>query len=227
MNLSEQIAFLDPFVTEEKRAKMESVLALRTSFIRVVLEDVFQPHNASAVIRTCECFGVQNLHVIEKEHRYRPNADIARGATNWISLHRHKRTPGSEPPTLACLRKLRSMGYRIVATAPGDGSLSIRELDLSSPLALCFGTEWAGASDELLAEADIKAHIPMLGFTQSFNVSVSVALCLYELIGRLHRDRDDWSLSDAEKDELRLAWRKQTVRFSERILGAAQRRIES
>lgn len=227
MTIQEQIAFLDPFITEHKRDKMETVLANRTDKIRVVLEDIFQPHNASAVMRSCECFGIQYLHVIENEHRYRPNTDVARGAGNWITLTRHNRSKDGQHPTRSCLNALRANGYRIVTTAPGSDSCPIAELPLDEPVALCFGTEWEGASEILMSCADYKVHIPMYGFTQSYNVSVSVALCLYELTKRLRSMGTDPGLPNSVKEELRLAWRKQAVRLSDKILDAAAKRTSA
>jgi tRNA (guanosine-2'-O-)-methyltransferase len=179
--------------------RMEAVLARRTRRITVVFEDVYHPHNASAVMRTAECFGVQDVHVVEQEKRFRPSTDVVRGAARWLTLHRWRSFAGAATA-------LRDGGFRIVATSVDPASVPLEEVDLGTPLALCFGTEELGLSAPALAEADLLVHVPMAGFTESLNVSVTAALCLRELTGRLRATREDWPLSTQQRDELRLTW---------------------
>jgi tRNA (guanosine-2'-O-)-methyltransferase len=219
----DQLAFLTPLVTAERRAKIEEVLSQRTDRFRVVLEDVFRSHNASAVMRSCECFGIQYLHTIENQHRYHLNPDVARGASNWMTLIRH-RTPATDNTT-ACIDALRSEGYKIAVTSLADDAYAIQDLPVDQKLAICFGTEWAGVSPQLARQADYRVRIPMFGFTQSFNVSVSVALCLYELVNRMRRETSDWELDEETRQALRLDWYKHSIRFADRILQAASHRV--
>jgi len=178
--------------------RLETVLGRRTRRLTVVFEDLYHPHNASAVMRSAECFGVQDVHVVEQVQRFRPHADIVRGAARWLTLHRH-RSFG------VAAASLRAAGYALVATAADPGSLPIDGLALDRPLAICFGTEERGLSAEALASADIRAHVPMVGFTESLNVSVTAALCLRALGERL-RAGQGWELDAADRDALRLVW---------------------
>lgn len=189
---------LTAMVLPRRVARMSTILARRTRRLTVLFEDVYHPHNASAVIRSTECFGVQDVHVVEREYRFRPSRDVVRGAGRWITLHRHQ-------DLAAALGHLRTRGYRIAATSVEPGSVELASAPLDRPLALCFGTEELGLSQDALAAADLHLHVPMAGFTESLNVSVTAALCLHDLTQRI-RERDDWRLSDAERDDLRLAW---------------------
>jgi tRNA (guanosine-2'-O-)-methyltransferase len=186
------------YVTENKQEKMREVLAHRTRYITVVLEDLFQPHNASAALRTCDIFGVQDVHVVESQYKFRPNSAIAMGAAKWVDVHTHKSIIDS-------IAQLKKQGYRIVATTPHHQSYSLPELPLDQKTALIFGSEQTGLSQEALDAADMYVKIPMFGFVESFNVSVSVALCLYDITQRLHAS-SAWQLSEEEKNDIMLAW---------------------
>lgn len=201
---AECLAFLEGFLTPPRREKIEAVLGQRTGHLRVVLEDIFQPHNASAAMRSCECFGVQHLHIIENRYAYAPNNEVSMGSNKWISLHRHREADTDN--TTACLQSLKKQGYRIVATALSPDTMPLSELPIDQPTALCFGTEEDGLSPTALALADATVSIPMFGFTQSFNISVAVSLTLYDLCGRLRRDRNDWTLPEMEQLALRWEW---------------------
>jgi tRNA (guanosine-2'-O-)-methyltransferase len=220
-----QIAQLETYVSEAKRAKMASILARRTGHLRVILEDVYQPHNASAVMRSCDCFGVQHLHVTENHNTYRVNPDVAMGSQKWITLHRHRDPPGRA--TEACFAELRSAGFRIVATALRPESVPLAELDLTQPLALCFGTERDGLSEAALEAADAWVHLPMYGFTQSFNVSVCAALCLHDMRRRLDALPIGITLPPDEQRAIYLSWLKKSVHAADAILAELARRAPS
>jgi tRNA (guanosine-2'-O-)-methyltransferase len=194
----ELLAQLSAIVLPRRIARMDQVLARRTRRLCVLFEDVYHPHNASAVIRSTECFGVQDVHVVEREYRFRPSRDVVRGAGRWVTLHRHQHLG-------TALADLRARGYRIAATSVRPGSLELDAAPLDRPLALCFGTEEVGLSPDALGAADVHLHVPMAGFTESLNVSVTAALCLRELTGRV-RQADGWQLTADERDELRLCW---------------------
>jgi tRNA (guanosine-2'-O-)-methyltransferase len=209
------IEYLASFMTDERKEKIEHILSQRTKHIAVVLEDIYHPYNASAIMRSCECFGIQDLHIIEKTFQYKPNIDVARGANKWTNLIYHNSTKDN---TKDCINKLRADGYKIVATALNKNSIPIQELPLNEKVAVFMGTEDSGVSDELLNEADYSIIIPMRGFTQSFNVSVSLGIILYELTNRLTKSNIDWNLTGEEKAELRLDWYKKSVRSLEHLL---------
>ena len=207
------VAHLLQFVTPEKKARMEDVIANRTSHVRVVLEDIYQPHNASAVMRSCECFGIQHLHVIENRYKYRLNRDVAMGSSKWINLHRHRDEEGDN--TRACMDELRAAGYRIVATSLDPSSVPLSELPVGERFSLWFGTEENGLSEVALEEADAHVRIPMLGFTQSFNISVSAAICLYDIRSRLARSGVDCALGPAEMRQVYRLWLRSTLKNCE------------
>lgn len=209
----ELTSHLGQFVTPHKRQRIAEVLAQRTRYLTVVLENIYQPHNASAVLRTCECFGVQDVHAIELDNPFSPSKSIVRGATQWLTIQRYARAEGQD--TAVCLAHLRAQGYRIAATTLRPGSIPIHALDLDQPVALCFGTEETGLSDAAHDLADLFVQIPMQGFTQSFNISVTAALCLYDLTTRLRPSALPWQLTAAEKADLTLTWYLRLVRSSD------------
>lgn len=208
----ELAAYLGQYITAHKKSAIERVLAQRTRFFTVVLEDIFKPHNASAVLRTCDCFGIQDIHLIEKTDTYKVNPFVTRGAAQWVDLHKYFTQAGSAVDD--CFDRLRSEGYAIYGTSPASNSLSIHDLRVvpNQKVALVFGNEHEGISEEVKSKVDGLVHIPMRGFTESFNISVSVSIFLYELMKRANEmEIPDFQLSDQERDELRLRWYKDIV----------------
>ena len=209
MNAAEReqlVTFLSQFVTTQKLARLDEVLAERTRYLTVLLEEIYQPHNASACIRSCDCFGIQDIHIIAERNLFEPNKDVTMGSTKWVSLHRYG--PETGLTRADAVARLKAAGYRLAATTLRPGAIPLSALDLDQKTALCFGTEEQGLSEALHEAADLFVHIPMVGFTQSFNVSVSVALCLYELTGRLRQTRLPWQLTPLEREQLRYEWIK-------------------
>jgi tRNA (guanosine-2'-O-)-methyltransferase len=198
------IRHLEPFVTPHKREVIDQVLACRTRRITVVVEDLFQSHNASAVIRTSECLGIQDVHVIEDRNAFETSGAVAVGSAKWVDIHRHRSSRD-------CLTSLRGRGYRIVALTLRGPSRPVSEISIQDKLALCFGSEEPGLSEQAHGLADVYATLPMYGFTQSYNVSVSAALALNDLLQRLRDSQIPWHLSADEMQELRLAWYAKTV----------------
>lgn len=204
----ELFEYLCTFLTEERLATFERVLNLRTRHITVAFDNLYKQHNISACLRSCDCFGIQDVHVIESRNPFEPNREIALGAMNWLTTIRHRdEYSGSND----CLRHLREAGYRIVATSPLAEFGSVRDLDISEKTAILFGNEKVGLSDELFEAADECVRIPMSGFTESFNISVAVAITLYEFTERIRQQTDDWVLSPEEKQVLREDWVRKTI----------------
>jgi tRNA (guanosine-2'-O-)-methyltransferase len=200
MNTKQQlIEQLLQYVTENKREKMQAVLQNRTRYISVVLEDLFQPHNASAALRTCDIFGIQDVHVVEAVYNFKAIPTIAMGASKWVDVYSHASMTDA-------IVQLKKQGYCIVATTPHQQSYALHELPLNQKTALLFGSEQTGLSPEALSHADMFVKIPMYGFVESFNVSVSVALCLYDIMARLRNSDYAWQLSEEEKQDIMLAW---------------------
>jgi tRNA (guanosine-2'-O-)-methyltransferase len=204
----ELIDYLTQFISDSRRAKFDQVLNFRTRHITLALEDLYQPHNASAVLRSCDIFGIQDIHIIENKNAYTVNKDIALGSPKWLNLHKYRKADNN---TLDCIGKLKEKGYRIVATTPHKNGYNIEDLPVDKPLALMFGTELTGISDTIREHADEFVQIPMFGFTESFNISVSAALCLHTLVSKLHKTDVDWHLSAEEKDELTLNWLRKSI----------------
>ncbi len=205
------LAYLEGFITPERKARFMEVLHSRTRFLTVALEDVYQLHNTSAVIRSCDVFGVQEAHLIEGRHGHRLDKNIAMGAQRWVDIHRH-----SHPAK--CIQVLRERGYRIVATTPRAGSTSLQDFSLQGPTALFFGTEKEGLSPEVLRQADAALYIPMHGFTESLNISVAAAIILQQLTTRLRASDLPWQLSEEEILQKRLDWTRKTIRAADEII---------
>lgn len=209
------VAHLGAFLGEERRARIEEVLTQRTRRLTVMLEDIFQPHNASAVLRSCECFGLQDVHIVEDRYRYRVNPEVAMGAGHWLDLCRYRDPAGGN--SRRCLAGLRAAGYTLVAATPNQYDCLLDDLRLEGRMAVLLGTEEEGLSEEALQAAQVRVKIPMYGFTRSFNLSVSAALILRELSRQLRVGSQDWGLSEEEKLELRLKWYRRDLRGSDLI----------
>jgi tRNA (guanosine-2'-O-)-methyltransferase len=197
------IAHLEQFITANRRERLLNVLRHRTAHVAVVLENVYQAHNASAVIRSCECFGIQHVHFIENRNHMRVSDEVAMGSSRWVDIHRH--TAGTSN-TADALNTIRNAGYRLVGVTPHENGHIPETLPISQKTALVFGTEMAGLSAEAASQCDAFLKIPMYGFTESFNVSVCAALCLYTITNRLRAEMAGAQLGDNEKKELYLKW---------------------
>jgi len=218
INLKTQlIEYLERFTTEQRIGRIEEVLDHRTRHLTVVLEDVYQPHNASAVLRSCDCFGIQDVHIIENENRFDPSTGVSLGSDQWLTLHHYRQKEGAGNHTGRCFKQLREEGYTLVAMTPHHDELSISELPVRPRTAFLFGTELEGLSEFAMDHADRFAGIPMYGFSGSFNISVSAALTLYEMIPRLKSSDVDWQLSEEERLDLRLEWLQQSIRAGEEL----------
>jgi tRNA (guanosine-2'-O-)-methyltransferase len=210
----ELIDHLSSFVSEQRRKKFDEILQWRTRHITIALEDIYQPHNASAVLRSCDCFGIQDIHIVENRNAYSVNPDVALGSSKWLNLIKYNK---SEQNTLECITALKKKGYRIIATTPHEKDTTIQELNIDTPFCLFFGTELEGISSIVNDHADGFVKIPMFGFTESFNISVSAALCLHTVIGKLHASQVNWRLSEEEKEVLLLQWLRNTITKPELI----------
>jgi len=210
----ELLGFLSGFITENKQKKIHEIIRDRTRHVTIVLEDIYQPHNASAVLRTCDCFGIMDVHIIENMNKYEVNPDVALGSAKWLNLIKYNK---SQENTRVCLDQLKAAGYRIVATSPHKNDFTPDTLPLDQKTALVFGTELEGLSDVALEMADDFVKIPMYGFTESLNISVSAALFLHSLTERLRRSGIQWQLSEEENLDIRIAWTKNVLKKSSLI----------
>jgi len=195
--------------------KIRQALSWRTRYLCLALENIYQPHNTSAVLRSCDAFGVQDVHIIENRNDYRINPGVELGTSKWLSLHRYKKGSHNTSETI---EKLRSAGYRIVATSPHGDDTDLEDFDLHrGKTALFFGNELDGLSSTVLQEADEYMKIPMFGFVESFNISVSCALSLHHLVHQLHTSDIPWQLEEEEREELLLQWLRRSIKKSEQI----------
>lgn len=209
------IGHFSQYISDHKKEFVEQVLNDRTRYVTVVLEDIYQSQNASAAVRTCECMGVQDVHIIENYNPYEVNSSVLKGSYKWENLIRYR---SQENNTEMCYKNLRANGYKIYATDPSVENISIDEIEIdTSKIALVFGNELHGLSQYALDHADQHVKIPMYGFTESLNISASVAVCLSTITPKLKANREQYTLSQHEKDELRLAWYRKMVKKSDII----------
>lgn len=202
--------YLEGFLTENRKERFLKVLETRTNHFTVAMEDVFQLHNTSAVMRSCEVFGIQQLNVVEEKFGKRIDKEIAMGAQKWVDVNRFESISD-------CLDAIKAKGYRIIATTPHQNDCLLADFDITEPAALFFGTERDGLSQEVIDRADGFLKIPMVGFTESLNISVSAAIIIQDLTERLRKSGLDWQLSETEILEKRLDWARNSIKDIKRI----------
>jgi|TARA_B110000090_G_scaffold76005_1_gene86460 tRNA (guanosine-2'-O-)-methyltransferase len=207
------------FLTERRKNLFEEVISKRTRHFTIATEDVYQMHNTSAVMRSCDVFGIQDLHVIEEKISKEIDREIAMGAQKWVNIHRHHSTK-------ECIDNLKEKGYQIIATTPHNNSTELKDFDILKKSAFFFGKEKEGLSDIVLDAADGYLKIPMYGFTESLNISVSAAIILQSVVARLKDADVDWELSEQEKNEIKLDWAKKSVKSSIKIIKRYKNKIK-
>lgn len=206
--------YLVGFMTDKRCCRFEEIIENRTRHCCVIIENVYQSHNISAVMRSCDCFGVQDIHVIDFLNPFKSNPEVDMGASKWLNINHYN----SADATNQCLQRLRENGYKIIATTPHSNDVNIQDFDVSEKFALAFGTEKEGLSKEIIDNADVCMKIPMVGFTESLNISVSAAISLFYLTNRVRNEVALWRLSENEKIDLRLSWAMNSIKGSDLIL---------
>ena len=215
--------YLEGFLTDNRKSLFKKVLEKRTRHFAVVLEDIFQPHNASAVIRTADIFGVQDVHAIENKYTNKVSRHVAKGSQKWITSKRYK-SDGNN--TKICLDNLRENGYQIIATSPHNESCLLHDFDVTKKSAFVFGVEAEGVSEFVKEQADGFLKIPMVGFTESLTISVAAAIILQDLTTKLRDSDVNWQLSPEEKDNLYYEWVKKTIKNVDEIEKHYHQKIE-
>ena len=205
MNNRALLKYLESFITENRKEGFKRVLQNRTKHFTVAMEDVYQLHNTSAVMRSCEVFGIQELNVIEQKFGKRIDKEIALGAQKWVDVNRFATIQ-------TCIDDLKGKGYQIIATTPHNDSCLLQDFDISKPSAIFFGTEKLGLSEEVLQQADGFLKIPMVGFTESLNISVSAAIIIQDITARLRRSTINWQLTEEELFEKQLDWTRKSIK---------------
>ena len=202
--------FLENMLTDNRKDKFLKILENRTNHFTVVVEDVFQMHNTSAVMRSCEVFGIQELSIIEQRYGKTIDKEIAMGAQKWVDIT-------SFDDVQTCINTIKERGYQLIATTPHENDCLLDDFDITKPSALFFGTERDGLSTEILEQADGFLKIPMVGFTESLNISVSAAIIIQNLMSRLRKSEIKWQLTEEEMQEKRLTWAKNSIKDIKRI----------
>lgn len=210
MNDIEYLRYLEEFLTDNRKERFSEVLATRTNHFTIAIEDVFQLHNTSAVMRSCEVFGIQNLHVVEEKFGKSIDKEIAMGAQKWVDVNRYESIGN-------CIDQLKENGYQIIATTPHKDDCLLENFDITKKSALFFGTEKNGLSQEVIDKADGFVKIPMVGFTESLNISVSAAIIIQDIMNRLRNSNVEWQLSEEELLQKRIQWSKNTIKDIKRI----------
>jgi tRNA (guanosine-2'-O-)-methyltransferase len=203
--------YLEGFLTERRKTLFDKVVSNRTRHFTVAIEDVYQMHNTSAVLRSCDVFGIQDCHVIEEVNTKKMDREIAMGAQKWVDLHRYTNVD-------QCISTLKSEGYQIIATTPHNDSSLLHDFDITKKSALFFGRETQGLSDEVIKQADGFLKIPMFGFTESLNISVSAAITLQSITSKLRASEIAWQLSEADQNEIKMRWTKKMIKSLDQIL---------
>ncbi|MBC3757707.1 RNA methyltransferase [Hyunsoonleella sp. SJ7] len=205
------LVHLESYLTEARMEKFHRVLSQRTKHFTVATEDVYQLHNTSAVIRSCDVFGIQEVSIVEERNTKRIDREIAMGAQKWVDLNRFHSVK-------ECIVDLKTRGYQIVATSPHQKDCDLNDFDISKKSCFFFGRETEGLSEEVLNAADCFLKIPMVGFTESLNISVSAAIILQHVTTKLRKSNIDWQLSENEMLEKRLDWCKKTIKSYDDII---------
>lgn len=211
MNNQKIFQHLQQFLTDERLEKINHFAPESSDFVLPVIEDVFQFRNAAAIVRSVEACGFHKIIAMESEHEFNPNLRVTKGAETWVEVEKL-------PHNLDSLREIKNRGYKILAVSPENNATMLSDYDLKEPVALVFGTEAAGVSEEILDFADETLAIPMYGFTQSFNVSVAAAICVYELRQKLLRSNLDYKLSEEKLWEMKVRWAMNSIKSGEQIL---------
>ncbi|MDG1527616.1 MAG: RNA methyltransferase [Polaribacter sp.] len=206
--------YLEDFVSEKRKATFHRVLEERTRHFTVVLEDIYQPHNSSAVIRSCDIFGVQDVHIIQNKYSSKVSRHVAKGSQKWLDIKKYNK---SATNTQDCLDALRNDGYQIIATTPHNESCVLQEFDITKKSAFVFGVEKEGVSEYTMNQADGFLKIPMVGFTESLNISVAAAIILQDITTKLRASNLAWQLTTKEKDVLYFDWVQKSIKSIKKI----------
>jgi tRNA (guanosine-2'-O-)-methyltransferase len=209
------LEYLKYYMTDERTERFQEVLKNRTRHFTVVVEDLHKERNASAVVRTCDCFGIQDVYVIENHNEYQLSEGISMGAEKWVNVNIYDSFPDN---TGQCYADLKNQGYQIIATSPHRNENQLDDFDISKKTAFIFGGEKEGLSDKAMKNADGFVNIPMFGFTGSFNISVAGALLLYNVMSKLHQSNLEWHLEASEMIDLQLDWTIKTIASSEQLI---------
>lgn len=203
--------YLKGFLTPARLEKIERQSAKSSDYILPIVEDIYQFRNAAAIVRSVEACGFHKVVALEQNNVFDPNLRVTKGADIWVEVEKM-------PRNITSLQTIRDRGYKIVAVSPERNATMLPDYQPKEPVALVFGTEWEGATDELLDFADETLAIPMYGFTQSFNVSVAAAICMYDLKQKLLTSNQDYLLNEEKRTKLKIRWATNSIPSGQEIL---------
>lgn len=213
--LKEILRFFEGHVTPNRYQRFQEVLKDRTDYMCVVLENIYNPQNSSAVIRSADCFGIQNVHIIEGKWEFKTHEEITKGSSKWVDVSHHEQ---KENNNRAVFQQLKKEGYRLVATSPHAEKSELKDFDVTAgKFALIMGNEMDGITDVAREEADAFIQIPMYGFTESFNLSVAASICFHHLSYKIREAGVDWPLSEAQKGEILYRWFYSSISGAEEL----------
>ena len=209
------LEYLEGYLTDHKKNLFQKILMQRTRHFTIAVEDIYRDHNAGALVRTSDCFGIQDIHIIEDHYNFNVLHNISKGSERWVDYHLYQEEKNN---SRACVNNLKSLGYQIVATSPHQNECLLEDFDIRPKSAFFFGGEREGLSDEVLQQADVFLKIPMLGFTESFNISVAAAIILYDLTQKLRKSKDiPWQLTEKEIVDKKIDWAISSIPHGEKI----------
>lgn len=208
---TELFDYFKQFLTNERLRKIEHFAPESSDFVLPVMEDIYQFRNAAAIVRSVEACGFHKIVALEEKNVFDPNLKVTKGADTWVEVEKM-------PRNLDSIREIKSRGYKIVAVSPEKNAVMLPDFEVNEPLALVFGTEWQGVTDEILDFADQTLAIPMFGFTKSFNVSVAAAICMYELKQKLLKSNLDYKLSQEKMLQMKIRWAVSSIPSGRQIL---------
>ena len=211
VSVEDILKHLAPRLTPERWSKIQKVVANRTCEVTPVLEDIYDRGNISAVFRSAEAMGFQNVHVIEPSEKYKESQRITRGAEKWLDIRRFKQT-------VTAVAHLREQGYQVLATHLDSNARPLNEMDLKQPTAIVFGNEKDGISKDMIELCDATVILPMRGFVQSYNISVAAAIAFQTIVGIRDQAGLGGTLSDGEKRILEAHYVLRTLDNSAEIL---------
>jgi tRNA (guanosine-2'-O-)-methyltransferase len=211
MQNQEIFHYLQQFLTEERLQKINFFAPESSDFVLPVMEDIFQFRNAAAIVRSVEACGFHKIVAMESENVFNPNLRVTKGAETWVEVEKL-------PHSLDSIKKIKNRGYKIVAVSPEKNATLLPDFSISEPVALVFGTEKEGVTEEILDFADETLAIPMYGFTRSFNVSVAASICMYELKQKLLKSGIDYKLSEEKMWQMKVRWAVNSLASGEQIL---------
>jgi tRNA (guanosine-2'-O-)-methyltransferase len=215
-DLAKTYEYLKQFLTDERLRKIEHFAPESSDFVLPVLEDVYQFRNAAAIVRSVEACGFHKVVALQEENNFEPNLKVTKGADTWVEVEKL-------PRNIESFQKIKDKGYKIVVVSLENNAKMLPDYEITEPIALVFGTEMEGVSQEILDFADETLAIPMYGFTRSFNVSVAASLCMYELKQKLMKSGIDYKLNDEKLLRMKIRWAVNSIKSGEQILAKYQK----